>query len=197
MSRQEFRHLLDKDASRHPNVRFRRIQPPDLPAVQELHIECFPVTYSNAFYNALLRDDRISVVGLEDEKIVAVASARIDRDEDGCLCPSDSAYMMTFGVTESYRKQGLGSSLLKHLINVAKEGPFYCSRVTLHVKTDNSSALQFYQRNDFSIVCVMTDYYNIHGDQFDAFRLVHCIKDAPKMNAMWRFFQCFCDVWST
>jgi hypothetical protein len=46
-----------------------------------------------------------------------------------------------------------------------------CQSISLHVKIDNHAAIQFYLRNDFAKLELLTDYYNIDGISYDAFRM--------------------------
>lgn len=86
-----------------------------------------------------------------------------------------SAYVMTLGVAEQYRRNGLASKLLRlsqmHMFN-----RFRCTRTVLHCKTDSTGALLFYGRHGFYVESKLCNYYNIDGSPYDAYLL---IKDLP------------------
>ena len=68
-------------------------------------------------------------------------------------------YILTLGVAESFRKQGIARSLLSRVeTQAAKSG---CSALYLHVITYNNAAAQFYQRSGFSLITELKDFYYI------------------------------------
>lgn len=77
--------------------------------------------------------------------------------------------MMTLGVLEPYRRLGLGSQLLQHIIEQAKLAKDI-SQVYLHVQTNNQQAVDFYKKHDFQIVSTQKDYYK-HIEPRDAYLL--------------------------
>ncbi len=60
--------------------------------------------------------------------------------------PADSWYLTRIAVHEQWRRQGIGGSLLQHF---ADSGGL--PRLSLHVQSDNSSALRFYARHGFVV----------------------------------------------
>jgi ribosomal protein S18 acetylase RimI-like enzyme len=68
-------------------------------------------------------------------------------------------YILTLGVAESFRKQGIARSLLARVENqAAKAG---CSALYLHVITYNVAAANFYQCSGFSLIRELKDFYYI------------------------------------
>ncbi len=65
---------------------------------------------------------------------------------------------MTLGCLAPYRRLGIGSRMLKHVLDyVEKEGNF--ESVFLHVQINNDSAIEFYKRFGFDIVETKEQYY--------------------------------------
>ena len=64
-----------------------------------------------------------------------------------------------FFVHEDYRNQGIGSALLKELLQDAKKEQV--ANITLEVKENNQSALHLYQKFGFQEVSKRENYY--HG----------------------------------
>jgi hypothetical protein len=56
------------------------------------------------------------------------------------------------------------NSLLKEISNDLSN----CDAITLHVKADNTSAIQFYLKHGFKKASYLTDYYHIDGKTYDA-----------------------------
>jgi len=60
---------------------------------------------------------------------------------------SDEFYIATLAVVPEYRRYGVGTNLLKHAINLAKNEQLrFCS---LHVSAENEKAINFYEGNGF------------------------------------------------
>lgn len=76
---------------------------------------------------------------------------------------SFQVYLISLGVLAPFRRLGLGSLLLKWVIN-------YCTKVkwpklniqklVLHVQSANEAAIRFYQKHQFEILQYMEDYYS-------------------------------------
>lgn len=70
-------------------------------------------------------------------------------------------YIMTLGVLAPYRECGIGSLLLKHVLNVVLGSPHAdgIGEVYLHVQVGNDDALSFYRRHGFVTKCRLENYY--------------------------------------
>ena len=66
-------------------------------------------------------------------------------------------YIMTLGVLAAYRNRGIGSGMLKHVLERA-EADGYLS-IYLHVHTANAYAIDFYRRHGFENIGKIEDYY--------------------------------------
>lgn len=73
----------------------------------------------------------------------------------------NAIYIESFAVLPAYRHLGIGSKLLKWLVDQAKER--YVHELVLHVHTENTDALQWYEKHGFRSSGVATDYYKNHG----------------------------------
>jgi len=65
--------------------------------------------------------------------------------------------ILMLAVTNSYRKQGIGSSLLTHFINEMKQQNV--TSVELEVRTSNKKALRFYQARGFQLQEMLRGFY--------------------------------------
>ena len=61
-------------------------------------------------------------------------------------------------VDPSSRKKGIGTKLIKYLIEKGKENN--CINITLEVKKGNIPALKLYEKNNFKRIAVRESYYN-------------------------------------
>ncbi|KAH8065575.1 peptide alpha-N-acetyltransferase [Aureococcus anophagefferens] len=61
-----------------------------------------------------------------------------------------------------YRRRGIAKELLRRCV-LRAEAEAGCGAVYLHVITYNDAAIEFYERNDFSRLREIADYYRIDG----------------------------------
>ncbi|KAG8463885.1 hypothetical protein KFE25_000053 [Diacronema lutheri] len=157
-------------------VIYRDIAPQDVPQVDELQRQLFPVRYSEGFYQRLFTDGHYTVLGVTpDGRIIGIASARTVSDE---LMAAETdrgreGYIMTLGVHESFRRLGVGAELLRRILSVLRS--LACTVAALHVKSLNIAACRFYERHGFCPDPAggwYPGHYLIDGVQYDAYRLV-------------------------
>ena len=74
----------------------------------------------------------------------------------------DEAHIMNIAVKKDFRKKGIGSELLKFLIDEAKNKEKIC--ITLEVRDDNIPAIEIYKKFDFDILGKRKKYYNNCND---------------------------------
>ncbi len=99
----------------------------------------------------LLTESRASTLVLENKTSIAAAACVLWRRSHA------AARLYNIAVDPSLQGQGLGARLLDECeLEAARRG---CARMTLEVREDNASALQFYLRRGFEIVRSMSDYY--------------------------------------
>lgn len=105
----------------------------------------------------LLRPDATGSVEKRDTRIVGAVTAQIigvNAAEDKGLLDSYGdytkvMYILTLGTHSGCRRRGIASQLLKACVAEARKVPD-CGAVYLHVKSDNESGKQFYERNGFT-----------------------------------------------
>ena len=62
-------------------------------------------------------------------------------------------YIMTLGCLAPYRRLGIGTKMLEHVLNVVKDDGNFSS-IFLHVQINNQSAIEFYQKFGFKVNCL-------------------------------------------
>ena len=70
---------------------------------------------------------------------------------------------MTLGCLAPYRRLGIGTKMLEHVLNVVKEDGNFTS-IFLHVQINNESAIEFYKKFGFNIVETKEQYYKVRID---------------------------------
>ncbi|KAI8378709.1 acyl-CoA N-acyltransferase [Choanephora cucurbitarum] len=143
----------------------------NLGQVRVLHKALFPVNYGENFYNELLEAGEFAKLAYYNDVCVGTVCCRREMDESN---PEKvKIYMMTLGVLEPYRHLGIGSALLKHIIQQAKLSEDV-SQIYLHVQVSNTAAADFYKKNEFQVISTEKDYYK-HIEPRDAYLLAYVI----------------------
>lgn len=65
---------------------------------------------------------------------------------------------MTLGALAPYRRLGIGTKMLKHVLDICEKDGNY-DNVFLHVQINNEGAIKFYERHGFEIVEEKKNYY--------------------------------------
>merc|ERR1712212_383311 len=65
---------------------------------------------------------------------------------------------MTLGCLASYRRHGIGTKMLEHVLNIVEKDGHFTS-IFLHVQINNDSAIEFYKKFGFRIVETKEQYY--------------------------------------
>ncbi len=115
----------------------------------------FPVVYHDKFYKDVLEAGELAKLAFYNDVVVGAVCCRVDHvAEDN----SKKLYIMTLGCLAPYRRLGIGSMMLRHVLDlVEKDGRF--DSVFLHVQVSNESAIAFYKRFGFDIVETNEKYY--------------------------------------
>lgn len=100
-------------------------------------------------------------VALIDDRIVGWAD--IFPDKSAAMTHSGS---LGIGVVSEYRGRGIGKMLLVSCVKKAQENGI--SRIVLHVRADNESAVALYKKVGFQTEGVMKNYMLIDGIFYDA-----------------------------
>lgn len=81
---------------------------------------------------------------------------------------ADLVEIFTIAVDKNHREEGIGSKLLSHLINYAKE--VGSSEIWLEASTKNIAAVNLYQKYGFEIQTIRKNYYQKTGE--DAYNMI-------------------------
>jgi ribosomal-protein-alanine N-acetyltransferase len=140
-------------------VTLRAHEPRDFPALVRLDQACFPpgIAYSKTMLRYFLKMPSAGGTVAEDGgKIVGF----ILTEENPPL-----AHVITLDVTESHRRQGVGSALLAESEkNLAFRG---VRTILLETATDNEAAVAFWQRHGYRNEAVLKRYYLGRVDAYE------------------------------
>ena len=70
-----------------------------------------------------------------------------------CKIYDERLHIMSIAIDEKFRKKGYAT----HLINELKSLNY--NKISLYVLESNTSAIKFYEKNNFSLVKIMKEYY--------------------------------------
>lgn len=137
------------------DVKFGPIHVNNVGQLRQLQEATLPVRYQDKFYS--------DVLALSDQKIAKLAYFR-DLSVGAACCRVESVdgdkkmlYVMTLAVLPAYRGRGIGTQLVNYMIRMARE--LGAAGLYLHVWTNNTEAVDFYKRLQFSIKETIPGYY--------------------------------------
>ncbi|KAF9278348.1 N-alpha-acetyltransferase 50 [Mortierella antarctica] len=145
------------------------ITPNNVGQLKRLNVVLFPVVYAPSFYKEILEVGEFAkIIYFNDVCVGGVCC----RKETVAGSATQNLYIATLGVLAPYRRLGLGSKLLNHILEMATEASTTpkVSKIYLHVQVGNEEALEFYKKHGFEVAEKCENYY----PQFE-------VKDAYKL----------------
>lgn len=120
--------------------------------MRRLNQSIFPVNYNEKFYKDVLEAGELAKLAFFNDVVVGAVCCRIEQVDN-----ERRLYIMTLGCLFTYRRLGIGTTMLKHVLDFAtKKG---IDNIYLHVQSNNTGAIDFYKKFHFEIVDVKEDYY--------------------------------------
>uniref|UniRef100_A0A170ZF09 N-terminal methionine N(alpha)-acetyltransferase NatE n=1 Tax=Triatoma infestans TaxID=30076 RepID=A0A170ZF09_TRIIF len=100
----------------------------------------FPVSYNEKFYKDVLEVGELAKLAYYNDIVVGAVCCRVDMSEN-----SRRLYIMTLGCLSPYRRLGVGTTMVEHVLrHVEKDGNY--DNVYLHVQVNNTGAIDFYKK---------------------------------------------------
>jgi RimJ/RimL family protein N-acetyltransferase len=136
-------------------------------------VEWFPLKYAESFYSSAVKGKYFSLVATfewEGREVFAGLICITDEANDDAPVPPDvrSAYILTLGVVDGYRRRGLARELLRRSIEHYEEDKTV-KLVYLHVIPYNIAAIRLYERYGFERLQELSDFYRIGQTMYDAY----------------------------
>ncbi|KAF9598720.1 hypothetical protein IFM89_031388 [Coptis chinensis] len=184
--------MVGRNALHSPTIIYRPIRPSDLEVLEQIHCDLFPIRYESEFFLNVVHGRGIvswgavdcSRPGNQSDELIGFVTARMvasEESEIGDMLPYDSSgadrtllYILTLGVIQSYRNQGIASSLTQEVVKYASS-LLSCRAVYLHVIAYNNSAICFYQKMSFQCVRRLASFYYINGQHYDSYLFVYYV----------------------
>ncbi|CAG0915799.1 unnamed protein product [Notodromas monacha] len=129
------------------------VTPQNIKQLKMINQVVFPVSYNDKFYRDVLEAGELAKLSYYNDIIVGAVCCRVDV-VDG----QRRLYIMTLGCLAPYRRHGIGTKMLEHVLAfVEKDGNF--DSVFLHVQISNEGAINFYKKFGFEIIETKDHYY--------------------------------------
>jgi len=138
-------------------LQIRRVQPEDLFAVIKIAHESLPERYQPTIFNTFYESfPQGFLIALKHHKIVGFLV--------GIKTHDTIAKILMISVNNNYRKQGIGSALIKNFLQGMLSQNIRL--VDLEVRTNNKIALAFYKKHGFDIQETITGFYQNGEDAY-------------------------------
>jgi len=163
-------------------LQLRFLSPQDIDQVKILCRDWFPIEYPDTWYQEITSNPRFfSLAATLNGTIIGLIVA--ETKELGQLAKEDRSllascfrsgtkvgYILSLGVSQQFRKQGIASLLLDQLISHLTSEQFsQVKALYLHVLTTNTQAISFYEHRGFQVHSFLPYYYAIKGKRKDGF----------------------------
>jgi len=131
------------------------ITPHNIKLLKKVNQVVFPVVYHDNFYKDVLEAGELAKLAYCNDIVVGAVCCRIDTTSDP---NARKLYIMTLGCLAPYRRLGIGTKMVEHVLNIVSKDGNYDS-VFLHVQINNESAINFYRNFGFDVVETKQNYY--------------------------------------
>ena len=140
--RASFKDLIELGEITHHNLKQLKI----------INAVSLPISYQESFYKGVPDLGDFARFAYFKDIVVGAACGKIDPTKD-----SNRLYIMTLAVLAPYRRMGVATKLLEHLLGLTEGKKI--NEVALHVQINNDDAIKFYERFGFAIVETVPAYY--------------------------------------
>ena len=158
----------EKGISQYTRIDLGDVTPHNIKLLKKVNQVVFPIVYHDKFYKDVLEAGELAKLAYYNDVVVGAVCCRVDviapapdneevQSADAKLSKR-KLYIMTLGCLAPYRRLGIGTTMLKHVMDIVeKDGNF--DSVVLHVQVNNEGALRFYKNFGFEVVETKEAYY--------------------------------------
>ena len=136
---------------------FRPMNTDDLESIMVIESQIYPYPWTRGNFSDSLSSGYSAWVMMLNEQIIGYSLMMLVLDE---------AHLLNLSVAKSYQKQGLGRTLLEHMVSIAKSNQM--ANMFLEVRPSNISAIALYENMGFNEMAVRRGYYPAANGREDA-----------------------------
>jgi ribosomal-protein-alanine N-acetyltransferase len=136
---------------------FRPMQMDDLEFIMAIEPQIYPYPWTRGNFSDSLSSGYSAWVLMLNEQIIGYSLMMLVLDE---------AHLLNLSVAKSFQKQGLGRTLLEHMVSIAKNNQM--ANMFLEVRPSNISAIALYENMGFNEMAVRRGYYPAANGREDA-----------------------------
>lgn len=136
---------------------FRPMQMDDLESIMVIEPQIYPYPWTRGNFSDSLSSGYSARVLMLNDQIIGYSLMMLVLDE---------AHLLNLSVAKSYQKQGLGRTLLEHMVSIARKNQM--ANMFLEVRPSNISAIALYENMGFNEMAVRRGYYPAANGREDA-----------------------------
>jgi ribosomal-protein-alanine N-acetyltransferase len=144
----------------------RQFEREDLDVVMEINRTSLPENYPDTFFLGLYyHAPKAFLVAVDDSRVVGYIMCRIERGVSSYgRLPVKKGHIVSVAVIPEYRRQGLGSDLVKAAMKSMEA--YGSSECFLEVRKSNEAAVSIYEILAFDMKRVLKGYYRDGEDAY-------------------------------
>jgi ribosomal-protein-alanine N-acetyltransferase len=136
---------------------FRPMQMDDLDTIMVIEPQIYPYPWTRGNFGDSLNSGYSAWVLMHNEDIIGYSLMMMVLDE---------AHLLNLSIAKNYHKQGLGRTLLEHMVDIAKNN--LMANIFLEVRQSNISAIALYENMGFNEMAIRRNYYPATNGREDA-----------------------------
>lgn len=103
----------------------------------------------------MLKSGPLAKLAYYNDVMVGAVCCRVDNTDANCR----RLYIMTLGCLGSYRRLGIGTKMVEHILDYVTTKDTNFDSIFLHVQISNEDAIEFYKKFGFEIIETRKNYY--------------------------------------
>lgn len=127
---------------------FRPMHMDDLDTIMVIEPQIYPYPWTRGNFSDSLDSGYSAWVLMHNEEIIGYSLMMMVLDE---------AHLLNLSIAKTYQKQGLGRTLLEHMVDIAKNNQI--ANMFLEVRQSNISAMALYESMGFNEMAIRRNYY--------------------------------------
>lgn len=143
------------------NIQLDDLTVNNLGVLKRINEAVLPISYQDSWYQDSLKVGELAKLAYFNDLPVGAIRCSLETPQNH-NSPT-RIYIMTLGVLEPYRRYGIATKLVNHVVEEAKG--MYVHEILVHVWADNQAAIEWYTKRGFEKGDLVKGYYKkLPGD---------------------------------